>query len=226
MKMLLSEQTTFDHTQKHLHLAFSAPRTVISSAVLNGGIVQAKHLVNLKVPKYSKTSETPEATILGYCKDAGWSGPTVGMMTAASMDSLRIASERVQGVDIEVLVTSGLSNPRRVGDPAEHRLIATTSTEVGTINIVALTSAVLTMPALVEAVMIATEAKAAALQDFGVISPVSKAIATGTGTDAIAVVTGDGPETVCFCGKHVLFGEILGNLVSSAVTASIDWPQS
>ena len=71
--------------------------------------------------------------------------------------------------------------------------------------------------------MIVTEAKAAVLRESGIRSPVSNKIATGTGTDAIAVVSGHGPETVRYCGKHVLFGEILGRLVTDALTASVKW---
>ncbi len=143
------------------------------------------------------------------------------MMTAASMDSLRVTKKREQGVDIIVLVTSGLSNPRRAGDHAEHRMMGAVSQDFGTINIIGLTSATLTQPALVEALMIATEAKAAALQSLGIKSSISSGIATGTGTDAMAMVSGQGETTVQYCGKHVLFGEILANLVIEAVTSSI-----
>jgi len=75
--------------------------------------------------------------------------------------------------------------------------------------------------AMVEATMLATEAKAAALQNANILSSVSQQIATGTGTDAIAVVSGSGPQEIAFCGKHVLLGETIGRLVISAVESSI-----
>lgn len=221
MTKLISQSVRFEHTPLHVHLEFLMPRTVISSAVFNGGVTQASHIVNLKVPDQVQTEESVESTLTQYCQDSGWMGVSVGMMTAASMNSLCVASQNVQGVDIEVLVTSGLSNPRRAGDPAEYQQIGSTVTDVGTINIIVISSAELTMPAMVEAVMIVTEAKAAALQDAGVVSPVSNRCATGTGTDAIAIVNGDGVHRVEFCGKHVLFGEILAKLVIRAVTESI-----
>jgi len=145
------------------------------------------------------------------------------MMTAASMDSFRMAKKSEQGIDIAVLVTSGLSNPRRVGDLAEHRSMTTSSTKVGTINIVIVTSAILTGAASVEALLIATEAKSAALQEAGIKSPVSNLLATGTGTDSVAIISGHGPETVNYCGKHVLYGEILGRMVTDTVKSSIAW---
>ena len=86
-----------------------------------------------------------------------------------------------------------------------------------------MTSTILTGPAMVEALTIVTEAKSAALQGAGIRSSVSNVIATGTGTDSIAVVSGHGPETVRYCGEQVLFGKILGRLVIDAATSSIDW---
>lgn len=222
-KKTLTRQATIDHTQNHIHVEFCSPHRVLSSAVLNGGIIQADHIVNLKVPKHFAYSETPELSITKYCADAAWKGTTVGMMTAAPMDSLRIARESVQNIDVVVLVTAGLSNPRRAGDRAEHRDMTAESEEIGTINIIAMTSAILPESAMIEALMIVTEAKSAALQEAGIMSPVSNKIATGTGTDAIAVVSGHGPERVAYCGKHVLFGEVLGRLAIEAVTSSINW---
>ncbi|MCP4578817.1 MAG: adenosylcobinamide amidohydrolase [Deltaproteobacteria bacterium] len=219
----LTATSSLDHTPHHVHVAFSRPHHVISSAVLNGGMVHASHILNLKVPKHSKPSESPEATLTDYCAASGWQGTAVCMMTAASMDSLRITRESKQDVDVIVLVTSGLSNPRRVGDRAEYREMTAETEEVGTINTIAMTSAILTQSAMVEALMIATEAKSAALQELGIRSSVSNHIATGTGTDATAVVAGHGPGKIRYCGKHVLFGEVLGRLVMDAVSSSIAW---
>ncbi len=75
--------------------------------------------------------------------------------------------------------------------------------------------------AMVESVMLATEAKTFAMRELGVKSSVSGKIATGTGTDAIAVVNGLGSETIRFCGKHVLFGEMLASVVIDAITESL-----
>lgn len=223
MKAILSHYASVSHSDNHVHVEFSLPHQVLSSAVLNGGLIQADNIVNMKVPKSVVCPSSPQQTVLDYCEKANWHGVTVGMMTAASMDSFRLVKESAQGIDIAVLVTSGLSNPRRVGDRAEHRVMAAESEDVGTINIIVLTSAKLTEAAMVEALLIITEAKSAALQDAEVLSPVSNTIATGTGTDSAAIVSGQGPEIVAYCGKHVLFGEMLGRMVTEAVASSIAW---
>ncbi|TQV89569.1 hypothetical protein FLL46_01405 [Aliikangiella coralliicola] len=120
-----------------------------------------------------------------------------------------------------VAVTVGLSNSRRAGDVAEAQNIFAHKLLPGTINLNLFTSAKLSQAAMVEAMMIATEAKAAALQSLQIISPVSQNLATGTGTDAIAIISSPtGPE-VHYCGKHVLFGEIIGKLTIQSITDSI-----
>lgn len=222
-KKTLIREASLEYTQNHIHVEFITPHQVISSAVLNGGLVQASHLVNIGVPKRLVSPEAPEVSLARYCADSGWLGTCVGMMTAASMDSFRMVGESIQDIDIVVLVTSGLSNPRCAGDRAEYRKMTMPPEEVGTINIMAMTSAILTGAAMVEALMIVTEAKSACLQKFGIRSLISNKIATGTGTDAVAIVGGHGPKTVRYCGKHVLFGEVLGRLVIDAVGSSIEW---
>ena len=214
-----------EHTDAHLHVKFPAPCQVLSSTVLNGGFVNASHIVNLNVEKnidgWKGSSEPSEATLTRYCRQMGWDGKTVGMMTAAKMDTFRKVSWVEQGVEVVALITAGISNARRAGDPAECRDISDADTGRGTINIIILTNARLTRAALVEAVMTVTEAKSAALQDLDVRNPITGSRATGTGTDAIAIVNGFGPAQIRYCGKHMIFGEMLATTVIQGVTASL-----
>ncbi len=163
----------------------------------------------------------PDRTLAEYSRVCGWSGTTVGMMTAASMDSFRIVQAIEQGVHIFVIATTGLSNARCAGDIAEHREIGQPVIETGTINLICLTTARLAPAAMIESVITATEAKTVALNKLGIRSRVSENQATGTGTDAIAIASGYGPVEVNYCGKHVIFGELLANLVIAAVTSSL-----
>ena len=76
---------------------------------------------------------------------------------------------------------------------------------------------------MVEALMLATEAKTTALHEAGIVSPISNQLATGTGTDSVVLVSNVGKKNVSYCGKHVVFGEVLGRLVYQAVASSIAW---
>lgn len=221
MTININRFTKLQYNDEHIHLAFSSSKRVISSAILNGGLIKADHIVNRKVPRNSSCNEAPDKSLSNYSMAQGWEGNIVGMMTAASMNSLRIEQVHVEGVELSVIVTTGMGNARRAGDKADVQELLATTDEVGTINLVLICSAKLTDAAMLEAIMIATEAKAAALQNAGILSPVSGLVATGTGTDAIAVVSGDGPQTIEFCGKHVLLGELIGRLVIAAITSSL-----
>lgn len=222
MNININTFTKLQYNDDHIHVAFLSPQRVMSSAILNGGLVKADHIVNRKVPLNSSSCEAPDRSLSDYANTQGWQGNVVGMMTAASMNSLRIEQACVEGVDITVLVTTGVNNARRAGDKADIQELLGITEEVGTINLILICSAKLTDAAMLEAVMVATEGKAAALQNAGILSPVSRLLATGTGTDAIAVVSGDGPQEIEFCGKHVLLGEWIGRLVIAAVTSSLD----
>ncbi len=219
--MNINPFTRLKHNYNHVHLAFSSPQRVISSAILNGGLTQADHIVNLKVPTSLNASEAPDISLQNYANAQGWQGQVVGMMTAASMNSLRIEQTNIEGVDLAAIVTTGLGNARRAGDKADVQELLAETKEIGTINLILICSAKLTDAAMLEAIMLATEAKAAALQGAGILSPVSNQIATGTGTDSIAIVSGNGPEEIAFCGKHVLLGQWIGRLVIGAVANSI-----
>ncbi len=224
-RQTLSQFAILEHTHGQLLIRLQKPHQILSSAVLNGGLQWADAVLNLRVPKHTDQHEPAETTLTRYGLSQGVAGKLVGMMTAASMDSYRLARREADGVEIQILATAGLSNARRAGDKAEYRHILSDPEEIGTINIILLTNVSLTPAAMVEAIMMVTEAKAAALQNAKVISPVSGEIATGTGTDSVVLINGFGPE-VKFCGKHVLFGELLADAVIEAVSGAISWERA
>ncbi len=219
--------------RQHIHLAFAATRQTLSSAVLGGGWGRAKHWLNKRVGSSQAAAEylPAEQTLAAYCAAQGWRGDVIGMMTAASMQSLRLVEGRVDGCALALLLTVGLANARRAGDPADavDRLgeqTAAGASQPGTINMALVASAELSQAAMVEALMIVTEAKAAALQSLSVLSPVSGQTATGTGTDSLVVFNGlprDGAEPIAYCGKHTRLGEWLGRAVIAGITDSVNY---
>jgi hypothetical protein len=71
--------------------------------------------------------------------------------------------------------------------------------------------------------MTATEAKTAALQELNVNSRYSDGLATGTGTDQMAVASRmvEGYPPLSSGGKHVKLGELVGLTVKAAVKAAL-----
>jgi len=223
--MIQNNRFELKQTSEHIFVGFSTEHYVLSSAVFNGGACAASNILIMKVAdNFEGTKqifENPEDTLAEYSRKLQLSGTTVGFMTSASMDSFRLVSRSSQGVEITAMVTAGISNARCAGDRAEWRKFQIDTNPSGTINIIIITNATMSPAARVESVMLATEAKTFAMRELGVKSPVSGKIATGTGTDAIAVVNGLGSETIRFCGKHVLFGEMLASVVIDAITESL-----
>ena len=223
--MIQNNRFELKQTPEHICVGFSTEHPVLSSAVFNGGACHASNIVIMKVAENFEGTkiimESPENTLAEYCRQLQLSGTTVGMMTSASMDSFRRVSRSTQGIEISALVTAGISNARCAGDRADWRTFQPDANPTGTINIIILTHATMSPAAVVESVILASEAKTVAIRKLGVKSPVSRAIATGTGTDAIAVANGYGSGTIRYCGKHVLFGEMLASVVIEAITESL-----
>jgi adenosylcobinamide amidohydrolase len=139
------------------------------------------------------------------------------LMTGADMDNLSIQKRSYKDVEVTALVTAGvrgnaLRASRDSGSYYGH----------GTINIIILTNHRLTPNAMLRAIITATEAKTAALLDMDIRStyiPVDYR-ATGTGTDNILVVRGDGPPEK-YTGGHTKSGELIAKAVHAGVTEAI-----
>lgn len=212
-------------TRDHLLVRFDRPCCILSSAVWNGGLVEARQILNMRVPQNHHGRDTgfeaPEKALKRHAQAIGLSGTTVGMMTSASMQSYRSATASENHFWVRTIVTSGISNAKRAGERAEWRYWDEAPAIAGTINMITITDVALTPAAQVEAIMMMTEAKAATLQDLGITSIFTGTIATGTGTDALALASDPGGQRVRYCGKHVLLGEKLALTVIEALRASL-----
>ena len=97
------------------------------------------------------------------------------------------------------------------------------SSTSGTIITILLTNATLSDGGLARAIVTATEAKTAALQDLDVRSTYTpQNQATGTGTDNMIIVSGKGLGEALRCtGGHTKMGELIGVSTKTAVTEAI-----
>jgi adenosylcobinamide amidohydrolase len=174
--------------------------------------------MNLRVDG-SETAQPPEYRLRQYADSQGWGGVTVGLMTAAPMHTLCYRSEQYHGESLELWLTCGLDNVRRAGDPADWGAVS--AQPAGTINTIFATSLNLPQATMAELLILLTEAKCAVLQETGITSPVSGGIATGTGTDAVVIVSGYG-RSERWAGKHTQLGESAARLMMVALRARID----
>jgi adenosylcobinamide amidohydrolase len=73
---------------------------------------------------------------------------------------------------------------------------------------------------MISTVITATEAKTAALLDLRIMSVATGGQATGTGTDAVVVVSGKGTP-IRYAGGHTLYGQLVGEAVHAAVSRAL-----
>ena len=145
------------------------------------------------------------------------------LFTGANMDNLVYIEKEATPpsktkqapLKIAVLVTAGVqTNALRAGrDSGDYW-------EPGTINIIILSNRTLGPGAMSNMLITATEAKTAALEDLDIRSSASALPATGTGTDNIIVLAGQGPPAE-MSGGHTKLGELLAKAVYQAVIQAI-----
>lgn len=188
---------------------------VLSWAPLGGGLVEARAIFNHHVRTDEYLAQDPVAYLRTVAQRLGLSTQVVGLMTGVKMERVVRHSVQHASIVIECFATVGLSNALAVGD------VATYQEHPGTINIIVMVNQPLTAMTLVEAIAIVTEAKVRALYAAGVKSTVSEALATGTGTDCVAIACPPGTPAYQYCGKHTQLGEFLGRIVCDAVAQGL-----
>ncbi len=152
---------------------------------------------------------------------------TAMLFTGADMDNLAVVKKSFQEMTVIALVTAGVEgNSMRMGTDtgSYYELEKTAQTDTpGTINVLLLTNTQLSPRAMSRAIISATEAKSAALQDMDIRSSYSGLLypATGTGTDNIIVVEGMGPA-IDATGGHTKMGELISRAVYDGVQEAID----
>jgi adenosylcobinamide amidohydrolase len=210
-----------------LVIDLETPRRVLSSAPRRGGFVVARSIINHQVannplrdtvdPGGLRRRWRDPARYLGMVAESvSAPRPCVGLMTAVLMRRLIVLREQADqsgGLWVEGFFTVGVTNAVRAGEAVAGE---DATPRPGTINMILLTNAALTASAMVTVVQVATESKTAVLLAQGVKSWTGQPGATGTGTDAVVVASGDGPRTT-YGGTHTEIGGAVGRLVERGV---------
>ncbi|XHH10185.1 MAG: adenosylcobinamide amidohydrolase [Candidatus Bathyarchaeia archaeon] len=211
-----------------LLVSFVEKRKVLSTL---DGLKKVNHIANTFVP-LGLSKEV--MTIKGYQKFQKNLPSTLGinaseitvMSTGVNMEKLAVSEKSYADYHVCCIATAGArNNALRTGVDEGKWIENNDNFEIalGTINIILLTNVVLTEGALARAIMTATEAKTAALQDLDYKSSSSPQIqATGTGTDNMVVVSGaDSRNIIHHTGGHTKIGELIGVAAKTAVTDAL-----
>jgi iron complex transport system ATP-binding protein len=144
----------------------------------------------------------------------------VGLMTAVFIEDVVTIRAAHGQIWVEGFITVGTSNAVRAGEPVILNQSNDRGRYPGTINLILVTNARLSGSAMVGMVQVATEAKTAALFDANVKSWTGRSGATGTGTDAVVVVSGAGARQR-YSGTHTVLGALVGRVVGTSVTEGL-----
>ncbi len=140
------------------------------------------------------------------------------LYTGANMDHLAVQRAVLGKRVAYALVTAGArGNALRLAAESKAQV------KPGTINILILTNHRLSPRAMARALITVTEAKTAALEDLDLRSTYAplKYAATGTGTDNILVVQGQGPAEE-LTGGHSPMGEVIARAVHAGVLEAVE----
>jgi adenosylcobinamide amidohydrolase len=236
------EGVELHRTGRLLYGRFLVPHRVLSTCQVRGGVREdLQVVVNRQVCEPAGHCERmghdrprdPLVEHADFCTEHGLDPQATAVLgTAANMRCAGVASESFRDLVVLAAATAGVEgNAGRAGDPATsfewdgryERLVPNAVPEApGTINTMLFISHELTCGALTRALITATEAKTAVLQDLQVTSRYSQRRATGTGTDQLAVAcrTGTG-RPLTSAGLHGKLGELIGRAVGQAIREAL-----
>jgi adenosylcobinamide amidohydrolase len=198
-----------------LVVRFPVDHVVMSWAIVNGGfhrtrLVAWHEVRNDELPRHVD----PAALLRGRLARAGVLD-AVGLLTSRRVDSFVEASAEHQGVSAHVVATVGMGNALRVGDPPGEAPVA------GTINILCRVSRPLSVPAALEAASLIAEARTLAVREARLPSRRTGRLATGTGTDCVALAWPARGTSESYAGKHTALGHVVGDAVERAVRQGV-----
>ncbi|MBQ4899434.1 adenosylcobinamide amidohydrolase [Paenibacillus sp. Marseille-P2973] len=210
-------------TRGDRHILLEAPAVMdgLGSSVYGGGMTPLRRIVNIYVDRFYRCDD-PERDIADSLRAWGYpSMDTAGLLTAVQLRHASVAEERCDDYAVFCCATAGVSNAARAG---VKRTTFPASWTPGTINLMLAVDGRMTPGAMVNAIITATEAKAAALSDLGVRDAETGLSATGTTTDAVVLGVSqrpDWPLLHSYAGTATDLGGTVGRLVYAAVSESL-----
>lgn len=213
--------------QNTLLVSFEERRRVLSTL---DGFRDVKYIANTYIPynllehtmnDFQEFKESFPKLALGIPADE-----ITFLGTGVDIDNLAVCEKSYQEFTVYCLATAGVKgNAMRTGVDETNLIERNGKYEntVGTINTLLLTNAPLNDGSLARAIITATEAKTAALQDLNVRSTYTpQNQATGTGTDNIIMASGKMiMKPLWITGGHTKLSELIGVSTKTAITEAI-----
>lgn len=218
--------TPYQVIERTLVIRLGGRKRVLSSSSYGGGLGFASQILNHQVEANGglmKRYPMPSRYLRDLASRLGLSDETIGLMTAVPMTQLVTARTTAQGLWVECFATVGVTNAVKAGERPLQSTRSNGGTRPGTINLVVITNASLSIAAMVGAVQVVTEAKTGVIRDHGVRSRRTRSLATGTGTDVVVIACasrGEGPPQQ-YSGTHTVIGSLIGRAVARCVSQGL-----
>lgn len=206
----------FIHKNKTFVVSSARPLKVLGSAVLGGDLRSARYIINHTVDKGYNGSD-PERDLKQVAENLELGHDVLGMMTAVSVTQTFLTHVNHKGLSVVTLCTAGIGNPGVAGLSISKVI---DQNKQGTINLILLVDGNLTDPAMVNAVITATEAKTRALFKANICLPGGEQV-TGTTTDSIIVACTGRGEKLRYAGTGTDLGYLVGRTVYEAVLQGV-----
>lgn len=202
-------------SDSYIHVQSADELNALSSGVVGGGFQKTRHILNLHVHK-DYAGSNPPLDLKKFARGINIREKFIGMMTAATIDSTKPVLLAEHGLTVCAIVTVGLGNSTCAGitPPFLHE------SQAGTINTIVILDARLSRSAMVNAVITATEAKAAALQLLNRKTKDGDP-ATGTSTDSVVIVTTNKGELFKYAGSVALPGWLIARAVRQSISQAL-----
>lgn len=195
-----------------LSLDLGAKMPVLSWAINSPGLTTARRILWREVRNADLPENLDVEDWLAQELAKRDAREAVCFLTSCNIADFAEARVTVGGVTARALATVGLSNAEAVGSRRHQP-----HHDWGTINISVQIDSGLNMAARLEALSIATEARTAEVMNAGLRLPTG--LATGTGTDCIAIAAPEGNSR--YAGLHTEIGEAVGRAVRDAVAEGV-----
>lgn len=189
---------------------------VLSSAVYNGGKGFTECIFNHTVDKDYR-GKNPGQDLQSVAESHNFPKGSVGLMTAVEVKDTCAVKLEAGKTAVAAYVTVGYSNAWSAGMTTEESQQGVP----GTINIMVVIDGHLTDPAMVNAVITATEAKARALAEAGLKMPGGELV-TGTTTDAVVIAASMQGDFHEYAGPNSKAGRLVAGAVYQAMQQGIE----
>jgi adenosylcobinamide amidohydrolase/ABC-type Fe3+-hydroxamate transport system substrate-binding protein len=214
------EYRLFDFIHRTLLVEFDSPQTVVTTddgaahgVTAVGNSFSPPQVWNINHGGGWEEAQGELYKVLGIDRER-----TSLIFTGADMRNLAVKTAKYRDLTVTALVTAGAtSNALRTSrDPGNWY-------QPGTINIIVLSSRRLSPGGAAGAIIVATEAKTAALWDMDIRSSESPLAnpATGTGTDDVIVPAAGNGSPLEYTGGHGKIGELIARVVYDGVTEAL-----